>query len=43
MPRPPFGFHGNDYSFNATDTAYTASPLVTVYVNGQLVWGTEPG
>ena len=32
----------NDYSFNATDTSYTASTLVTVYVNGQLVWGTEP-
>jgi hypothetical protein len=32
----------NDYSFNAADTSYTASPTVTVYVNGQLVWGTEP-
>jgi endoglucanase len=32
----------NDYSFNAADTAYTASTTVTVYVNGQLVWGAEP-
>jgi len=32
----------NDYSFNATATSYTTSTLVTVYVNGQLVWGTEP-
>ena len=32
----------NDYSFNAADTAWTANTNVTVYVNGVLVWGTEP-
>jgi hypothetical protein len=32
----------NDYSFNAAATSYAASTLVTVYVGGQLVWGTEP-
>lgn len=32
----------NDYSFNAADTAWTANTNVTVYVNGALVWGTEP-
>jgi len=32
----------NDYSFNAADTTLTANPDVTVYVNGQLVWGSEP-
>ena len=32
----------NDYSFNAADTAWTANTDVTVYVNGTLVWGTEP-
>jgi endoglucanase len=31
----------NDYSFG-TGTSYTDAPKVTVYVNGQLVWGTEP-
>ncbi|MBW8804292.1 MAG: glycoside hydrolase family 9 protein [Catenulisporales bacterium] len=31
-----------DYSFNAADTAFTANPLVTVYVSGKLVYGTEP-
>jgi hypothetical protein len=33
----------DDYSFNAADTAYTASNLVTAYENGVLVWGVEPG
>ncbi|HEY3871853.1 MAG TPA: glycoside hydrolase family 9 protein [Actinocrinis sp.] len=32
----------NDYSFNAADTAFTANPHITVYYNGQLVYGTEP-
>jgi endoglucanase len=32
----------NDYSFNAADSSLTANPDVTVYVNGQLVYGTEP-
>jgi endoglucanase len=32
----------NDYSFNAAAAAYTDNPKVTVYVNGQLVSGTEP-
>jgi endoglucanase len=31
----------NDYSFG-TGTSYTDAPKVTVYVNGTLVWGTEP-
>ncbi|MFE9425901.1 cellulose binding domain-containing protein [Kitasatospora sp. NPDC006697] len=33
----------DDYSFNAADTAYTPSTQVTGYLNGNLVWGTEPG
>jgi endoglucanase len=32
----------NDYSFNAADTTYTDSTTVTAYINGNLVWGTEP-
>jgi chitodextrinase len=32
----------NDYSY-ATNTSYADAPKVTVYVSGQLVWGTEPG
>lgn len=32
----------NDYSFNGAASAYTSSTKVTVYVNGTLVWGTEP-
>jgi hypothetical protein len=32
----------NDYSFNAADAAFTANPDITVYYNGQLVYGTEP-
>jgi len=32
----------NDYSFNASATAYADATRVTVYVNGTLVWGTEP-
>jgi endoglucanase len=32
----------NDFSFNAADSSLTANPDVTVYVNGQLVYGTEP-
>jgi hypothetical protein len=31
----------NDYSFG-TGTAYADATTVTVYVNGTLVWGTEP-
>jgi hypothetical protein len=31
----------NDYSFG-TNTSYADSTTVTVYVNGVLVWGTEP-
>ncbi|MFL6112561.1 MAG: glycoside hydrolase family 9 protein, partial [Catenulispora sp.] len=27
-----------DYSFNAADTAFTANPMVTVYVSGKLVY-----
>ena len=32
----------NDYSFNAAGTALTANPHITVYDNGQLIYGTEP-
>lgn len=32
----------NDYSFDATKTAYTDWSKVTLYRNGALVWGTEP-
>jgi hypothetical protein len=32
----------NDYSFNASDTSYTAWNHVTAFENGALVWGTEP-
>jgi endoglucanase len=32
----------NDYSFNGAATAYADSTKVTVYLNGTLVWGTEP-
>lgn len=32
----------NDYSFNAAHTSYSAWDKVTLYRNGQLVWGTEP-
>ncbi|HET8842512.1 MAG TPA: cellulose binding domain-containing protein, partial [Ktedonobacteraceae bacterium] len=33
----------NDYSFNASFTDYTDWQKVTLYQNGTLVWGTEPG
>ena len=32
----------NDYSFDATKTAYADWGRVTLYENGTLVWGTEP-
>ena len=32
----------NDYSFNAADSSFTANPDITVYYNGQLIYGTEP-
>jgi hypothetical protein len=32
----------NDYSFDATKTAYAYWSNVTLYVSGTLVWGTEP-
>jgi Cellulose binding domain len=32
----------NDYSYNGSDTSYTASTKVTAFENGTLVWGTEP-
>jgi hypothetical protein len=31
-----------DHSFNASDASFTANPHITVYYNGQLVYGTEP-
>lgn len=33
----------NDRSFNAKDSRYTPSTLVTAYLRGALVWGEEPG
>jgi endo-1,4-beta-xylanase len=33
----------NDYSYDATKTAYADWTKVTLYNNGVLVWGTEPG
>lgn len=33
----------NDYSFNASFTAFTDWANVTLYQNGTLIWGTEPG
>ncbi len=33
----------NDYSFDATKTAYADWDHVTLYRNGDLVWGVEPG
>jgi endo-1,4-beta-xylanase len=32
----------NDYSFDGTKTSYTPWDHVTLYRNGQLVWGVEP-
>jgi hypothetical protein len=32
----------NDYSYNASTTTWTATTKVTVYLNGVLVYGTEP-
>lgn len=32
----------NDYSWNQNQTSYAAWPQVTLYLNGQLVYGTEP-
>lgn len=33
----------NDYSWNQNQTSYAAWSQVTLYLNGQLIWGTEPG
>jgi hypothetical protein len=32
----------NDWSFDATASAYKANPKMTVYDNGVLIWGCEP-
>ena len=32
----------NDYSFDATKTAYTDYTKTPAYINGALAWGTEP-
>lgn len=32
----------NDYSWSPTQTSYASWSQVTLYQNGQLVWGTEP-
>jgi len=41
---PSYGWftQTNDYSFDATKTAYADWTKVTVYYKGTLVWGTEP-
>ncbi|MFC5470742.1 endo-1,4-beta-xylanase [Cohnella suwonensis] len=33
----------DDYSYKGTQTSYAPSAAVTLYRNGTLVWGTEPG
>ncbi|MFZ6029919.1 MAG: cellulose binding domain-containing protein [Chloroflexota bacterium] len=33
----------NDYSFDGAKTAYTDWNRITLYRNGQLIWGVEPG
>jgi len=33
----------NDYSFNGSQTSFADYPKVTLYENGKLVWGIEPG
>lgn len=33
----------DDYSFNPSATDYVESKTITAYINGQLVWGVEPG
>jgi hypothetical protein len=33
----------NDYSWNQNQTSYAPWNQVTLYLDGQLVWGTEPG
>ncbi len=33
---------GDDYSYDGTKTAYTAWDQMTLYQDGQLVWGIEP-
>jgi hypothetical protein len=33
----------SDYSFDPSDTAFTASMTITLYRAGTLVWGVEPG
>ena len=33
----------NDYSFNPAITSYTPYTNITLYVNGNLIWGVEPG
>lgn len=32
----------NDYSWDATQTSYTDWCKITLYINGNLVWGSEP-
>jgi hypothetical protein len=38
----PGPMQGNDYSFGPTVTKYADYKKVTGYVNGTLIWGTEP-
>jgi hypothetical protein len=38
----PYTF-ANDYSHDGTKTAFTDWPRITLYRNGKLVWGAEPG
>ncbi len=37
----PFN-ENDDYSYDATSTNYTPNGNITMYLNGSLVWGTEP-
>jgi hypothetical protein len=38
----PYFNQANDYSFNAAATSFTTSSTVTLYYQGQLIWGVEP-
>ncbi|WP_239619288.1 glycoside hydrolase family 48 protein [Cohnella mopanensis] len=33
----------DDYSYNGTQTSYAPSSNITLYQNGTLIWGNEPG
>jgi hypothetical protein len=33
----------NDYSFNSSASSFAPAPRITLYANGQLIWGVPPG